>query len=185
MSEDFVESFSSKLGEQLARLRKQKGMTQGELGFLLTEQLQGKYSQPVIARMEAGSRSISTEELVNYCKAIESDPSVVLSEVTGQTSENRLLQLAVEADNLSDQFRELSPKFQSLFDRCQQALYDHFKGDESSRSLILTYLPAPEAKKETVKSIKEILGLLGALSFQARGYARGKAVDFLDEEYGG
>lgn len=178
MGQQNEQNFSSKLGAQLASLRKAKGITQGELGALLTEHLEGKYSQPVVARMESGTRNISAEELVVYCKLIGSDPSVALSEITGQSSENRLIRLANETERLSDQFTDLVPKFESVFDRCLQALLDHARSEGVHDPSVLPYLPTQSTKEAAIRNISSANRTLISLSSQARAFSRGEIIAF-------
>lgn len=65
-------------GQALAGARKAAGMTQAEVADLLTLNLDGAYSQPVVARMESGKRSVSVSELLAFCRAVGVPPTHIV-----------------------------------------------------------------------------------------------------------
>jgi len=69
--------FAKELGQRLAQVRKEQGLTQTELADALD------LSQAVIAEYEAGRKNIPTWRLVNLAEALGVTPDVLLAERNG------------------------------------------------------------------------------------------------------
>jgi len=88
------ETFLRELGERIARLRKEQGLTQTQLGNLV------KVTQQVIAEYEAGYRNIPIYRLIS------------LAEALGVSTEELLKPVSAEPKK-----RGPAPKFQRLVDQ--------------------------------------------------------------------
>ena len=71
-------TLAKKIGERVARVRKDQGMTQVELANIV------HLSQQLIAEYEAGKKNIPVWRLVNMAEALGVDPDVLLSDSAGK-----------------------------------------------------------------------------------------------------
>ena len=73
-SEDMTDqtTFLLELGKRLCRLRKEQGLTQGQLGNMV------RVTQQVIAEYEAGYRNIPVYRLVSLAEALNVSPDALL-----------------------------------------------------------------------------------------------------------
>lgn len=74
MSED-VELFKKFLGERIARLRKEKGFTQAQLGALINKDFQS------ISRLEGGKVNPSCYQIWQLSKALDVDVKAFFSDL--------------------------------------------------------------------------------------------------------
>lgn len=95
------------LGDELRRLRKQRGLTRRDLNH----RLQSDLSLQTLATYELGTRQCSVVRLVEICLALEESPATLLARVGeryfGDTTSGRLrvdLRKVVQADQ-----RDLAP----------------------------------------------------------------------------
>lgn len=68
MAIDEKDAFYKKLGNQVKKLRKEKGLTLGELG------LRGDLDKHVLSRVENGKKKINVYSLNKICEALEITP---------------------------------------------------------------------------------------------------------------
>ncbi|WP_420099464.1 helix-turn-helix domain-containing protein [Corynebacterium sp.] len=171
-----TENRRSRTGEALAEARVKAHMTQAALAEKLNDTAGGKYSQPVIARIERGTRTVSVDELIAWSEAVGADPARVMEKIREPSPEARLNEVADEVTANLDRLTDWSEGLRDLERRIIRASSDYELSTEHVGHASLIGLRQVntvfQQLQKTVETQEEWLDLLRVIIGETKDHKR-------------